>query len=130
MSSQLEAAQSGQPSAEVIAQQQLFHSILMRSATDREFRQLLLADPHAAFASAGVELPATTRLRFVENEHDVTLVLPDAVGEVVELEESELAGVNGQGILSAIGEFLSLVEPPTVVFGTGSFGGGGASGSW
>src|SRR5450631_1953403 len=130
MSARYETAAGGQASPEVIAQQQVFHSILMRSATDREFRQLLLADPHAAFASAGVELPATTRLRFVENEHDVTLVLPNAVGEAVELEEGELAGVNGSGILSAIGEFLSLVEPPKVVFGTGSFGGGGASGSW
>ena len=134
MSSQLEAAAGGQPSPQVIAQQQVFHSILMRSATDREFRQFLLADPHAAFASAGAELPATTRLRFVENEHDVTLVLPDAVGEAVELEEGELAGVNGSGILSAIGEFLSLVQPAPQPgfggFGTGSGGGGGASGSW
>src|SRR5437764_9103100 len=102
MSSQLQTATLCPSTTLFRAQQQVFHRILMRSATDREFRQLLLADPHAAFASAGVEMPATTRLRFVENEHDVTLVLPDAVGEAVELEESELAGVNGQGILSAI----------------------------
>jgi hypothetical protein len=113
------------------AQQQAFHRVLARSATDRGFRQLLMDDPHAAFASAGIEIPATTRIRFVENQHDVTLVLPDAVGETVELEESELEMVNGSGLLSAIGEFLSLVQPAqSVIFGTGSSGGGGASGSW
>jgi hypothetical protein len=55
----------------------------------------------------------------------------DALDEPLEIDESELDLVNGSSLLSAIGEFLSLVQPADPVFGTGGgFGGGGAGRSW
>ncbi|HET6228534.1 MAG TPA: hypothetical protein VFE05_00565 [Longimicrobiaceae bacterium] len=69
--------------ANLIAQQRTLHEMLARSAVDKEFRQLLIADPRGAFASYGVELPAGLKVCFVENEHDATIVLPDPIGDAV-----------------------------------------------
>ena len=58
--------------------------ILARAATDRAFRAELLAAPHLAIASAfGIELPATFRLKFIEKEPsvDVMVVLPDLIDD-------------------------------------------------
>ncbi|HYH82602.1 MAG TPA: NHLP leader peptide family RiPP precursor [Longimicrobium sp.] len=70
-------------------------ALLVRSATDMEFRARLLSDPRAAIAEfTGHELPANYRVKFVENKGDATLVLPDFVNEG-ELSENELEAVAG-----------------------------------
>jgi hypothetical protein len=71
--------------------------VVERSALDRDFRLRLLADPKAAIRDAfGVELPQDFRLRFIERDRDVDLliVLPDVVDDDV-VEGDDLRGVSG-----------------------------------
>lgn len=84
-------------SPEQVAAQEALQRILVRSATDMEFRQRLLANPRSAFAEYGHELPAGMDIRFIENRHDATIVLPDPIDAVIELSEMELAEINGGG---------------------------------
>jgi hypothetical protein len=59
--------------------------VTARAALDRDFRRELLTDPHVAIHHAfGVELPRALRLKFIERDPDVDLmiVLPDLVDEV------------------------------------------------
>jgi hypothetical protein len=76
-------------------QSRLLGDMLGRSATDQEFRSLMLNDAHAAFAQYGVSLPESYDIVFIENKFDATFVLPEALDELVELEEAELMTVNG-----------------------------------
>lgn len=69
--------------------------ILTRSATDAEFRQKLISDPHAALAEAGQSVPRSMDIRFVENQHDATIVLPPFMDADAELSEKELESVAG-----------------------------------
>jgi len=53
-------------------------SVLARSATDREFRNLLLTSPREALSlHFGRPVPEDFNVRFVENMGVATLVLPD-----------------------------------------------------
>lgn len=71
-------------------------SVLTRSATDREFRRLLLSDSRSALSRHfGREVPDTFNIAFVENHAAATLVLPDPVDSSVELSEAELEAVAG-----------------------------------
>jgi hypothetical protein len=79
----------------LLEQQRLLGEMLARSATDKEFRQLLLTDSRAAFAAFGAILPEGLDVRFVENKHDATIVLPDAIDAMQELSEDDLAQMNG-----------------------------------
>jgi hypothetical protein len=79
----------------MIEQQRILNEMLARSATDREFRQLMLADARAAFGAHGVELPEGLEVRFIENHYDATIVLPAALDDMRELTEDELAQLNG-----------------------------------
>jgi hypothetical protein len=97
-----------------IEQQRAMDAMLARSATDAEFRALMLDDAHAAFAAAGVEVAAELDIVFIENRADVTIVLPDALDEMVELSEAELESINGgmiATIISAVAELTSLSTP-------------------
>ena len=88
-------------------QSRLLGDMLGRSATDQQFRSLMLTDAHAAFAQYGVNLPESYDIVFIENKFDATFVLPEALDELVELEEAELMTVNGGATpLSAIGTVL------------------------
>jgi len=74
------------------------HRVLARAAVDREFRQKLIANPHAAIKEAtGIELAPTFKIRFVEQptELDALVVLPNVVATPTELSESELEAVAG-----------------------------------
>lgn len=71
--------------------------VMARAATDREFRRLLLVDPRRAIRNAfGVEPPLGLRLRFVEKDADVDLmlVLPDAIDDG-EVTAEDLAAISG-----------------------------------
>ena len=71
-------------------------AVLARSATDSEFRRLLLSDSRAALGQHfGREIPESVNIAFVENKADTTLVLPDAVDPSAELSETELEAVAG-----------------------------------
>lgn len=71
-------------------------AMLVRSATDMDFRAKLLSDPRAAIAEfTGHELPAGYRVKFVENKAHATIVLPAAVDTAAELSENELEAVAG-----------------------------------
>ena len=71
--------------------------LLARSATDWGFRQKLLTNPQAALEEhLGHSLPVPLNIRFVENEADATIVLPNYQG--VELSDEELEVVLGGAI--------------------------------
>ncbi|MCC6318071.1 MAG: class IIb bacteriocin, lactobin A/cerein 7B family [Gemmatimonadaceae bacterium] len=73
-----------------------FQALLARSATDMEFRRLLITDSRAALAQfTGGASSGTANIVFVENRADATIVLPDPVDPAAELNESELETVAG-----------------------------------
>jgi hypothetical protein len=83
--------------------------VVTRASLDPGYRRLLLADPHGAiFDELGIELPPTLRLRFVERDPDVDLmvVLPDLVGDASELDLEHLDAVLG----GAAGHLAAHVE--------------------
>jgi hypothetical protein len=76
-------------------QSRVLSEMLGRSSTDQEFRGLMLRDARTAFAEYGVQLPEAYDVAFIENQFDATIVLPDAIDDLVELEEHELLALNG-----------------------------------
>src|SRR5665647_2397924 len=73
-------------------------AITARAALDSEFRRRLLCDPREAIARTfGVELPATLRVKFIEKEPglDLMIVLPDVVPGPGALGDAELEGISG-----------------------------------
>ncbi|MYF61260.1 MAG: NHLP leader peptide family natural product precursor [Gammaproteobacteria bacterium] len=75
------------------------NELLTRSATDANFRSLLLTEPRAAIAEfTGQEVPAEVDIHFVENQGSATFVLPDPINPDAELAEDELDAVAGGGI--------------------------------
>jgi hypothetical protein len=88
-------------------QHRVLGEMLARSTTDMAFRKLMLADAHAAFAQFGADVPKSLDVVFIENQHDMTIVLPDAIDELVELDDQELAQLNGGSwtIVIVSGEF-------------------------
>lgn len=75
--------------------------VVTRAALDASFRHHLLADPHRAVReSFGVELPATLRLKFIEKEPgvDLMVVLPDLVGGGGPLDRGQLDVVLGGSV--------------------------------
>ncbi|HYH82607.1 MAG TPA: hypothetical protein VEX86_22640 [Longimicrobium sp.] len=70
--------------------------LLTRSATDVDFRKLLLSDSRTALNQHfGREVPEAVNIVFVENKGSATVVLPDMIDPSAELSESELEAVNG-----------------------------------
>lgn len=73
-------------------------AVVMRAALDPRFRTSLLADPHRAVReSFGVDLPPALRLKFIEKEAgvDLMVVLPDLVDGAGELDNRQLDVVFG-----------------------------------
>jgi hypothetical protein len=78
--------------------QSALQAIVARAAQDADFRKQLLQDPRAALESLmGTRLPPKLRIKFVEKDPDVDvmIVLPDLVAEDGELTEEDVAGVAG-----------------------------------
>ena len=94
-----EAALAFQQSPDYQQAQESYKELLARAATDMEFREKLKTNPHEAIEEwSGEALPESYRnidFRFVENEGDVTVVLPDPVNHEAELSEEELEAVAG-----------------------------------
>ena len=73
-------------------------AVVTRAALDPQFRRDLLADPHRAVRqSFGVDLPPALRLKFIEKERgvDLMVVLPDLVDGAGELDAQQLDVVLG-----------------------------------
>jgi hypothetical protein len=68
---------------------------LARSATDKAFRQRLLTDSRAALSEFTGLAVTDVDIRFIENNADATIVLPDVVGGESELSDRELEVVAG-----------------------------------
>ena len=112
-------------------------SVLQRSATDREFRTRLIAQPEIAIEQlTGVSissLQTPIRLKFVEKDPDLDafIVLPDfeeAEGELSDADLEAVAGGTAWCITScwmSVGCVISEVRAPAPDPGPGSGGGGG-----
>ncbi len=75
--------------------QEKFQALLMKSATDMEFRGQLLENPREAiYGYTGNQLPETIEIKFVENQADATIVVPP-FQDAAELTEEELEAVAG-----------------------------------
>ena len=71
--------------------------LLVRSTVDLDFRRRLLTTPQVALEEhLGKPLPASLDIRFIENEADATIVLPDYLGD--ELSEQEQEAVIGGAV--------------------------------
>lgn len=77
--------------------------LLLRSATDLDFRRRLLNAPQATIEEhLGWPLVARLNIRFIENEADVTIVLPDYQGdELTEEEQEAVCAGNGAAVHAA-----------------------------
>lgn len=86
----------------------IFNEILTRSATDRAFRDRLVADPESAIEEViGVPLatlPRPINVKFIEKEPglDAVIVLPDFLDVDGVLSEAELEAVAGGCTISCI----------------------------
>lgn len=70
--------------------------LLARSATDMDFRQLLVSDSRAALSQHfGREAPESMNIAFIENRADATMVLPDVIDTDTQLSDAELEAVAG-----------------------------------
>jgi len=69
---------------------------IARAWTDADYKAKLLNDPQAALADAGVEVPAATTLKVIENtagtQHLVLPVAPDNANEISMDHLQEIAG--------------------------------------
>lgn len=75
-------------------------AVVTRAALDRHFRLRLLADPYRAVREGfGVDLPRGLRVKFIEKEAgvDLLVVLPDLVESTDQLDAEELDAVSGGG---------------------------------
>jgi hypothetical protein len=82
------------------ADQDALHRIIARAARDVDFRERLLRDPRAAIREVtGVPVPDDLRIRFIEKDRDVDvmIVLPGLASEEGELTEEDVADVTGGG---------------------------------
>jgi len=79
------------------AAEQAIQAVVLRSTTDRAFREQLLTNPRGAIAAfvgkSERDLPADLQFAFVENTATATIVLPDPVN--ADLTDSELESVAG-----------------------------------
>ena len=79
-----------------------YQDLMRRAATDIEFRRALIADPIATVTHfTGESLPANFSISFIENEADVTFVLPPVAPADGELNDSDLEAVAG-GVLPVV----------------------------
>ena len=76
------------------AEPNAYAKIIAQSWSDKEFKQRLKDDPHAALAEHGIDVPSGTQVSVVENTAEtIHLVLPaEPDGEI---SEEDLANVSG-----------------------------------
>ncbi len=73
-----------------------FLSALAPAMTDAEAREHFLADPRAALAAAGLELPEWFTVTAVEGDApELTITIPQMVDPDSELDDAALESING-----------------------------------
>jgi hypothetical protein len=92
--------------------------LLVRSASDIEFRRRLVSTPKTAVEEfVGAPMPATFNLRFIESAPGTsTVVLPDAVDPEAELSAAELETVAGGSSLLCVGSALWIIAETIEIF--------------
>ena len=82
---------------------------IARAWTDADYKARLLSEPHAALAEVGVEVPAGTVVKVMENTADTHhLVLPVEPAEAGELSIEELEKLAGGMIRNPDGVHATL----------------------
>ncbi len=75
---------------------------IARAWTDTDYKAKLLSDPHAALAEHGIEAPAGTTIKVIENTADTQhFVLPAAPADAGSLSIEELEKIAGGVIAEA-----------------------------
>lgn len=85
------------------------NELLRRSATDEVLRQQLKTDPAPVLAEHFGSSFEGHDITFIENEADVTIVLPDPVDVAAELSEEELEAVAGGVTTSPVCSVIATV---------------------
>jgi hypothetical protein len=87
-----------------------FAKVVAQSWSDKEFKQRLVDDPHAALAEHGIDVPSGMNINVVENTSDtVHIVLPaEPDGEI---SEDDLANVSGGGLNPMGGNIFTPTIP-------------------
>ena len=81
---------------------------IARAWTDAEYKAKLMSDPHAALTEVGVDVPAGTTVKVMENTAETThVVLPVAPNNAGEMSIDELEKVAG-GATTQVGGFDPL----------------------
>ena len=76
---------------------------IARAWTDADYKAKLLSDPHAALAEHGIDVPAGTTVKVVENTGDTQhMVLPVAPAETGEVSMEDLEKVAAGGNLDTM----------------------------
>jgi hypothetical protein len=90
--------------SEQVSQDRVWSQIVARAWADEDFKRRLLADPAAVLAEHGLDLPAGTEVRVMEDtERARHFTLPlNPVGELV---DEELVGVAGADSFSGFSGF-------------------------
>lgn len=71
-------------------------SVVQRATRDKAYRERLKKNPASAIKEeTGISVPKGFDIRFIENEADMTIVLPDA--QRAEISEKDLESVAGGG---------------------------------
>ena len=79
-----------------------YAKVVARAWNDEAFKAKLMSDPHAALAEHGVEVPAGTTVKVVENTKDTLhLVLPPAPEGALSEEDLEKVAGGGSWTLSS-----------------------------
>lgn len=80
------------------------HEVITKAWKDPTFKKKLLSDPKSALKEFGIEIPANTNVKVIEDSANTyTFVIPAAPKNVSQLSESELIKVAG-------GEVIGLAE--------------------
>lgn len=86
----------------------LIKDILSRSSTDAEFRAQLLDSPQDVLGEYSSHFK-NVDIRFIENEADLTVVLPNPVDTETVLSEEELEAVAGGATTSPVCSVIATV---------------------
>ena len=93
----------------VAESQKTLDEVLRRAASDDAFRDALKTNPTPALSEAFGTSFSGYDIAFIENEADVTIVLPDPIEAAAELSEDELEAVAGGATTSPVCSVIATV---------------------
>ncbi len=111
--------------------EEVYRKVQLKSATDREYRELLLKDANQAFeAVAGEKLPEGCKFKAIEQDpsYSATFVIPDFVGEELTPGEADEAAGGISFLLGISACALAIGVGPCAADACGAKGGVGFDG--